>query len=348
MRQIPLGRTGLRVSEMIFGGAPIGGLYAPVTDDQAAAALEAAWTAGIRAFDTAPHYGVGLSEQRIGHFLSGRPREECVLSTKVGRRLVPATGDVEGAEGFYGTPKLARVRDYSRDGALATLEGSLRRLGTDHIDIALIHDPDDYAEQALDGAYAALDQLRSEGTIRAVGVGMNQAPLLEWFIERADLDFVLVAGRYSLLDITAAHALFPACQRRGIAVLAAGVFNSGILARPRPGATYDYAPASADMLDQAQRIRAVCARYGVPIGAAAIRFVLRHPAVTAIVVGARDAAEVNEDVSYLTAAVPAELFSDLAAEQLIPTAADRPLSSRQHGRTPPGEPGPARVVRLPG
>ena len=241
MRQIPLGRTGMQVSEMVFGGAPIGGLFEPVSDDQAAAALAAAWTAGIRAFDTAPHYGVGLSEQRIGMFLAGR--NGFVLSTKVGRRLVPAAGDVEGVDGFYGTPRLARVRDYSRDGVLATLEDSMRRLGTDRIDIVFIHDPDDHAEEALDGAYVALDRLRAEGTIRAVGVGMNQAPLLEWFVERADLDCVLVAGRYSLLDTAAAAGLFPACQRRGVAVLAAGVFNSGILADPRPGATYDYAPA---------------------------------------------------------------------------------------------------------
>lgn len=311
VRQIPLRSTGVRVSEMIFGGDPIGGLYAPVSDDQAAAALEAAWAAGIRAFDTAPHYGVGLSEQRLGRFLGERPREDFVLSTKVGRRLVPATGDVEGVEGFYGTPMLARVRDYSRDGALASLDGSLRRLGTDRIDIALIHDPDDYAEEALDGAYAALDQLRSEGTIRAVGVGMNQAPLLEWFVERADLDCVLVAGRYSLLDTAAADGLFPACQRRGVPVLAAGVFNSGILADPRPGTTYDYAPAPAGLLDRAQRIRIACARYGVPIGAAAIQFVLHHPAVTAVVVGGRDATEVIEDVSYLSTAVAAELLAEL-------------------------------------
>jgi aryl-alcohol dehydrogenase-like predicted oxidoreductase len=236
---------------------------------------------------------------------------------------VPAVGDIEGAEGFHGTPRLARVRDYSRDGTLATLEGSLRRLGIDQIDMALIHDPDDYAEKALDGAYAALDQLRSEGTIRAVGVGMNQAPLLEWFVERADLDCVLVAGRYSLLDTSAAHGLFPACQRRNVAVLAAGVFNSGILADPRPDATYDYLPAPAALLDQAQRIRVVCARYGVSIGAAAIQFVLRHPAVTAVIIGIRDAAEVIEDVTNLTTAVPAELFDELAAEHLIPMAADR-------------------------
>jgi D-threo-aldose 1-dehydrogenase len=315
MRQIPLGGTGVSVSEMIFGGGPIGGLYEPVSEDQAAAALAAAWAAGIRAFDTAPHYGVGLSEQRIGKFLAGR--QGFALSTKVGRRLVPAAGDVEGVEGFYGTPKLARVRDYSRDGVLATLEDSLRRLGTDRIDIALIHDPDDHAEEALDGAYAALDRLRSEGTIRAVGVGMNQAPLLEWFVERADLDCVIMAGRYSLLDTAAAASLFPACQRRGVAVLGAGVFNSGILADPRPGATYDYAPAPGGLLDRAQRIRAVCARHDVPIGAAAIRFVLRHPAVTAVLVGARSAAEITEDVGYLAADVPEELFAELAAEGLV-------------------------------
>ena len=320
LRTVPLAGTGLRVSQMIFGGAPIGGLYAPVSEEAAAGALQAAWAAGIRAFDTAPHYGVGLSEQRIGAFLAGRPRAEFVLSTKVGRRLVASPGDVQGAEGFYGTPQLTRVRDYSRDGVLAALEDSLGRLRTDRLDIVLIHDPDDHAEQALDGAYAALDQLRAQRVIGAVGVGMNQAGLLQWFVERADLDCVLVAGRYSLLDTSAAAGLLPACQQRGVAVLAAGVFNSGILADPRPGATYDYAPAPGSLVQRAQRIRAVCARRGVPIGAAALHFVLRHPAVTAIVAGARSAAEITEDVRWLTAAVPDELFSELASEGLIPAA----------------------------
>jgi len=318
IRRVALGRTGLAVTEMIFGGAPIGGLFEPVTEEAAAAALEAAWTAGIRAFDTAPHYGVGLSEQRIGRFLAGRPRGEVVLSTKVGRRLVAAAGSVQGAEEFYGTPQLTRVRDYSRDGVLAALEDSLGRLGTDRIDIVLIHDPDDYAEAAMDGAYAALHQLRAEGTIGAVGVGMNQAALLNWFVERADLDCVLVAGRYSLLDSSAAADLFPACQRRGVAVLAAGIFNSGILADPRPGATYDYAPAPAGLVQRAQAIRAACARHGVPIGAVAMRFVLRHPAVTAVVVGARSAAEVTEDAGWLAAPVPDQLLDELTAEGLIP------------------------------
>jgi D-threo-aldose 1-dehydrogenase len=318
VRQVPLGRTGLRVSEMIFGGAPIGGLFRPVSDEQAAGALTAAWAAGIRAFDTAPHYGAGLSEQRIGAFLAGRPRAQFVLSTKVGRRLVPADGDVEGVAGFYGTPRLSRVRDYSRDGVLATLADSMRRLGTDRVDIVLIHDADDHMAAALDGAYPALDQLRAEGVITAVGVGMNHAPLVEWFVERADLDCVLMAGRYSLLGTTAAESLFPACQRRGVAVLSGGVFNSGILADPGPGATFEYAPAPAALLARAQRIRAVCERHGVPLGAAAIRFVLRHPAVTAVAVGARDAAELRQDVSYLATDVPDGLFADLAAEGLLP------------------------------
>jgi D-threo-aldose 1-dehydrogenase len=318
MRDVLLGRTGLHVSEMIFGGAPIGGLYEPVTDVQAAATLEAAWVAGIRGFDTAPHYGAGLSEQRIGQFLAGRPRDEYVLSTKVGRRLVPAGGDVQGAYSFYGTPQLTRVRDYSRDGVLAALEDSLRRLGTDRVDIVLIHDPDEHAEEALDGAYAALDQLRAEGVIRAVGVGMNQAPLLQWFTERADLDCVLAAGQYSLLATSAATDLFAACQRRGVAVLAAGILNTGILADPRPGATYDYAPAAADVVARAQAIRAVCAQHGVAIGAAATHFVLRHPAVTAVVVGVRSPAEVTEDAGWLAAPVPEALFDELAAKGLIP------------------------------
>ena len=277
MREVPLAGTGLHVTQMVFGGAPIGGLYEPVSEETAAGTLEAAWAAGIRAFDTAPHYGVGLSERRIGAFLAGRPRADFVLSTKVGRRLVAAAGDVQGADGFYGTPQLTRVRDYSRDGVLAALEDGLGGLRTDRLDIALIHDPDDHAEQALDGAYAALDELRAEQVIGAVGVGMNQAGLLQWFVERADLDCVLMAGRYSLLDASAAAGLLPACQRRGVAVLAAGIFNSGILADPRPGATYDYAPAPGSLLERAQRIRAVCARHGVPIGAAALQLRAAHP-----------------------------------------------------------------------
>jgi D-threo-aldose 1-dehydrogenase len=319
--QVPLGRTGLNVTRLMFGAAPIGGLFAPVPADAARATLEAAWDAGIRAFDTAPHYGAGLSEQRLGAFLRDRPRPEFVLSTKVGRRLVPASGDVEGAEGFYGTPRFSRVRDYSRDGVLASLEDSLTRLGLDRIDIALIHDPDDHAAEALDGAYPALAGLRSAGTVGAIGLGMNQTAMLEWFIRQADLDCVMVAGRYTLLDQDAAHTLFPLCREREVAVLAAGVFNSGVLADPKPGATYDYAAAAPELIDRVTRIRAVCERHGLPVGAAALQFTLAHPAVTTAVVGARSAREVAEDAGYLAQPLPGGLLDELTAEDLLPGAA---------------------------
>jgi D-threo-aldose 1-dehydrogenase len=315
-----LGTSGVWVTRLMFGGAPIGGLFAAVAEDTALATLDAAWAAGIRAFDTAPHYGVGLSELRIGRFLAGRPRGEYVLSTKVGRLLEPAgqSSGVEGAEGFYGTPNLTRVRDYSRDGVLASLEASLGRLGVGRVDVVLIHDPDDHGPEALDGAYPALAELRAQGVVGAIGLGMNQAEMLEWFLPRTDLDCVLVAGRYTLLDTRAATTLFPECQRRGVAVLAAGVFNSGVLADPGPAATYDYRPASPDVMDRARRIGAACARYGLPIGAAALQFTLRHPAVTAAVVGARSPAEIATDVQYLACDVPGALFDELAADGLIP------------------------------
>jgi D-threo-aldose 1-dehydrogenase len=313
-----LGHSGVFVTRLVFGGAPIGGLFAPVDDAAAAETLQAAWAAGIRAFDTAPHYGVGLSERRIGEFLAAQPRAEFVISTKVGRRLRPASGPVDGAEGFYGTPQLARERDYSPGGVRACLEASLERLGLDHVDIALIHDPDDHAEEALSGAYPALAELRSAGVIRAVGVGMNQTRLLEWFLPRTDLDCVLVAGRYTLLDTAAAVTLLPECLRRGVGVLAGGVFNSGILADPQPGATFDYRPADPSLVQRAQRIQAECARRGLALGALAQQFVLRHPAVSAIVVGARSAHEITVDAEQAGAPIPDSVFAELAAAGIFP------------------------------
>ena len=303
----------LPVSCLMLGTAPIGGLYAPVSDADARATFNAAWQAGIRAFDTAPHYGVGLAERRLGEFLSGKPRSEYVVSTKVGRLLVPSSDPVDGVDGFYDTPRLRRVWDFSRDGALRSLDESLRRLGLDRVDLALIHDPDDHAAQALDGAYPALHQLRSEGVVGAIGVGMNQPELPAWFIANADLDCVLIAGRYSLLDTSAATELLPECERRGVSVLAGGVFNSGILADPQPGARYDYQPAPPTLVARAQRIRAVCDGYGLPIGAVALAFTLRHPAVTAAVIGARTADEIAEDVGYLELDVPDELLAEISA-----------------------------------
>jgi D-threo-aldose 1-dehydrogenase len=303
-----VGRSDLQVTEFIFGAAPIAGLYTPVSEQEARATLESAWAAGVRAFDTAPHYGAGLSEQRLGAFLSEQPRDEYVLTTKVGRLLVPGEGETAG---FAGAPARRRIRDYSRAGVLASLESSLARLGTDRVDIALIHDPDDHAEQALDQAFPALAELRSQGVIGAVGFGMNFTAPLEWFVERADVDCVLVAGRYSLLDPSAADSLLPACLKRGVSVFVGGVFNGGILADPAPDATYDYQPAPPEILTRARQLQAACARYDVPLPAAALQFVLRHPAVTAAVVGARSPAEVAADVGYLSAEIPEELWAQL-------------------------------------
>jgi len=313
-----LGRSGVLVTRLMFGGAPIGGLFAPVSSAQAAATLEAAWAAGVRAFDTAPHYGVGLSERRLGAFLTSQPRDEFVICTKVGRLLVPASGQVDGNEGFYGTPHLTRVRDYTPAGVRASLEASLERLGLDRIDIALIHDPEAHRQQAVGEAYPALAQLRSDGVIRAIGIGMTQVRLLEWFLPRTDLDCVLIAGRYTLLDTSAGMTLLPECKRRGVGVLAGGVFNSGILVDPRPGATFDYKPADPVLLSRAQRIQLECARRGLASGALAQQFVLRNPAVTAIVVGARSPEEITLDTDQVRTPIPEAVFAELAAAGIIP------------------------------
>ena len=312
---------GLVSGPFMFGAAPIAGLFTPVSEETAAATLAAAWAAGIRAFDTAPHYGVGVSERRLGSFLAGYPRDTFTVSTKVGRLLVPAAGDVQGEEGFYDIPALTRVRDYSRDGVRRSLEESLERLGLDRVDIALIHDPDDFMEQAAGEAYPALASLRDSGAVRAIGAGMNSASALAWLVERCDLDCVLVAGRYTLLDQSAAEALFPVCQRRGVAVLAAGVFNSGILAGPDGGGTYDYAPAPPAVLARARRMRDACARHGVPLPAAALQFPGRNPAVTAAVVGARSPEEITQDVSYLSTHIPDALWAEL--ETLLSAGPDQ-------------------------
>ena len=300
----------LNPGPLMFGGATIGGLYSAVTAAEAQATLTAAWDVGIRAFDTAPHYGVGLSERRIGEFLAGRPRQEFVVSTKVGRRLVPADGPVEGVADFYGTPELSRVRDYTRDGLLRTLEDSMRRLRLDRVDIVLIHDPDDHLVQALDEAAPALAGLRDQGVVGAVGAGMNSADKLAWLTERADFDCVLIANRYTLLDSTADRVLFPLCAERGISVLAGAVFGTGVLAG---GDRFEYAPVTAEVQARVARLREICDRYDVPLPAAALRYVLRHPAVTAAVVGARTPAEIQADAAYLALDIPDALWPELTA-----------------------------------
>jgi D-threo-aldose 1-dehydrogenase len=308
----PLGRSAVQVTRMVLGCAPLAGLFAPVSNEMAQATLEAAWASGVHSFDTAPHYAVGMSESRLGQFLSRHPGEGAVVSTKVGRLLVPTDDDVEGAENFYGTPQLGRILDYSRDGVRRSIESSCERLGLEHIDIALVHDPDDHFAEALDQALPALADMRAEGIVGAVGLGMNQSAMLARFVRQADLDCVLVAGRFSLLDPSAGEELLPVCQERGVGVLVAGVFNSGILVNPGPGATYEYAPASAERLATARRLQDICGRHGVALRTAALQWPLRHPAVTAVVVGARSPDEAGEDAADLGRPVPDDLWAELA------------------------------------
>jgi D-threo-aldose 1-dehydrogenase len=310
-----LGRSPVRVTELSFGAAAIGGLYTAVSEDDARAAVDAAWDGGIRAFDTAPHYGLGLSERRLGAALRHRPRDEYVISTKVGRLLDPAAPGVpagQDTEGFAVPARYVRRFDYSADGVRRSLEASLERLGLDRVDIALIHDPDDHAEQAFREAYPALEKLRAEGTVRAIGAGMNQSAMLTRFVTDTDVDAVLVAGRYTLLDRGAGRELLPAARRRGVAVIAGGVFNSGVLAGPVAGATYDYQPAPPETIAAARRLAAACARYGVPLRAAAARFPLTHPAVASVLIGVRSAAEVADALALRALDIPAALWDSLA------------------------------------
>ena len=322
----PLGRSPVRVTELSFGGAAIGNLFTAVTDEAARAAVDAAWDGGIRTFDTAPHYGLGLSERRLGDALRDRPRDEYVISTKVGRLLEPAVPGPGGpgaggtgvggtggqdTEGFAIPASHVRRWDFSADGVRRSLEASLERLGLDRVDFVLIHDPDNHGEQALREAYPALERLRAEGTVRAIGVGMNQTAMLTTFVTGTDVDAVLVAGRYTLLDNSAARDLLPAAQRRGVSVIAGGVFNSGLLAAPVAGATYDYQPAPAELIERARRLAQTCERHGVPLRAAAARFPLTHPAVASVLIGLRSAAEVADALALRTIDIPNDLWESL-------------------------------------
>jgi D-threo-aldose 1-dehydrogenase len=309
---VQLGRTEVTVTQLGLGCAPIGGLYEPVSEAAARAVVDRAWERGLRLFDTAPLYGSGLSERRVGAALRDRPRDDFVLSTKVGRLLRPGG---QPAAMFEGAPPLEPVFDFSFDGVLRSLEESLERLGLDRIDVVYIHDPDDHFEEALAGAYPALERLRGEGVVRAIGVGMNQSEALARFARETDVDCLLLAGRYTLLDTSALDELLPFCLERGIAVIAGGVFNSGVLAG---NAHYDYAPAEPAVLARVSRLAEICACRGVPLSAAAVQFPLGHPAVACVLVGCRSSAEVDEDVALFELDVPAKLWEELQTEDLLP------------------------------
>ncbi|GGW93128.1 oxidoreductase [Streptomyces malachitofuscus] len=320
-----LGRSGVEVTALAFGASGIGNLYTEVGEEEAYGAVRAAWQRGIRYFDTAPHYGIGLSERRLGAALREHPRDAFTVSTKVGRRLEPVrpAGD-DLAHGFAVPATHRRVWDFSSDGVRRTLEASLQRLGLDRVDVVYLHDPDDHAEQAFREGYPALERLRSEGVVGAIGAGMNRTAMLTRFVRDTDVDVVLCAGRHTLLDHSALTDLLPAALEHGRSVVIGGAFNSGLLADPRPGATYDYARAPAGLVDRAQRMKAAAERHGTTLRATALAFCASHRAVASVLVGARSAAEVHDCADQFAAPVPAALWQELHATGLLPYDGEPP------------------------
>jgi D-threo-aldose 1-dehydrogenase len=307
------------VSRLGFGAAPIGNLYRETSDEEALGAVEAAWQTGVRYFDTAPHYGLGLSERRLGLGLTGRPRDEYVISTKVGRVLEPCDGEGFDDEGFAVPRHFRRIRDYSADGVRRSLESSLERLDTDRVEIVYIHDPDDHWDAAFSEAYPALESLRSQGVVGAIGVGMNQWEMPERFVRETDIDVVMLAGRYTLLEQPALPSFLPACLERGVSVVACGVFNSGLLSKPvvASDAKYDYEDAPPELLARARAIATVCERHGVTLPEVAIQFALGHPAVVSVVVGARNAEQMTSNSRSFSVSIPAGLWDELRSLGLL-------------------------------
>ncbi len=299
----------LELPALGFGGAPLGNLFTPIDDQAARDTVDAAWEAGIRLFDTAPLYGSGLSERRLGEALSERRRNDYLLSTKVGRLLHPGA-DPDSL--FCETPGLHAVFDFSRAGVLRSLESSLDRLNVDRIDIVLVHDPDDHLDQAINETIPTLIELRDQGMIGAVGCGMNTTAPLTRVVDEADVDVVLVAGRYTLLDRSADTELLPLCAARNVKVIAGGIFNSGLLADPATNVTFDYVEAPSDLVELALTLAERCRAHDIPLTAAAIQFVLRHPAISTVIFGVRSRYEIETDVSAANMNIPDALWGEIA------------------------------------
>ncbi|MER7837750.1 aldo/keto reductase [Streptomyces sp. NPDC096040] len=335
MRHRQIANSPVEFTELGFGASVIGNLYRVTPPQDAQAAIEAAWEAGIRYFDTAPHYGLGLSERRLGAALRGRPRDEYVVSSKVGRLLVPneRPRGVD-SEGFVVRDDLRRQWDFSRDGVLRSIEATLERTGLDRLDVVYLHDPDDHWRQAAEEAMPALAELRGQGVIGAIGAGMNQSGMLARFLRETAADVVMLAGRYTLLDQSALDDVLPAAQALGKSVVAVGVFNSGLLSRDRPaeGMKYDYQDAPSDLVARALAIAEVCAAHGTSLPAAAIAFPLRHRTIINVTLGMRTPEQVVRNVELHRGRIPDGLWDDLRAQGLIrsdvPTASGPGRSSR--------------------
>lgn len=328
-----IGATELAVTRLGFGSVPIGGLYQTVSQEQALGAVHAAWQTGVRFFDTAPMYGKGKSEIYLGQALSEYSRDDYVLATKVGRLLRQTDKHhprhPEDEETIWvGAPDVDLIFDFTYDGTMRSLEGSLERLGVDRLDIVHIHDPDNAPDEALEGAYKALVKLREEGVIRAVGAGMNQSEMLCRFARQGGFDCFLIAGRYTLLDQSALDELLPTCLEHRVSIFAGGVFNSGILARPEdPNPKYDYVRATPTVIERARKVEAICTAHQVPIKAAAVQFPCGHPAVASIIVGSRSAEEAIENAEMFAVPIPDDLWLELKADGLLREDAPIPTSS---------------------
>lgn len=328
------GRLGFDITDMGFGAAPIGNFLKPISEPDAEAMIARAWDAGMRYFDTAPYYGHGLSELRLGHYLRWRKRSDFVLSSKVGRVLKAARReDIDFKPWVDGAAFKTRF-DYSYDGTMRSFEDSLQRLGLEYIDILFIHDCDVfthgaemqkvYYRQAMDGCYRALVELREQGLVKAIGVGVNNWEIMLDFMKAGDFDALLVAGRYTLLEQEALNELLPLCQRRGTALVIGGGFNGGILATGAvPGAKWNYAPAPEPIMEKVRKIEAVCARHKVPLAAAALQFLLAHPAVASHVPGTRNVAQMNQNIELVSHPIPTGFWQELRHENLI--RADAPV-----------------------
>jgi len=307
--------TGVTLTDLGFGAAPIGNLYRPIDDVTAADAVNAAWKGGIRYFDTAPHYGLGLSERRLGDALRGRPRDQYVVSTKVGRLLRPnpcPTGSDLEAGGFAVPDDLMRVRDYSRDGVLRSIESSLERLGLGRVDIVYVHDPEEHMDTAIQQAVPALVELRDQGVVGAVGAGMNFVEPLRRFVRESDVDVLMVAGRWTLVD-QSAEPLLTDCEHAHVALVSAAPFNSGLLSRRQPAddAKFDYDAAPADVLETARACARACELRGTELPAAAIQFPLRRPAVVSVVAGMRTADQVEMNLAWMHDQIDERLWAEL-------------------------------------
>ena len=324
-----LGRSDVEVSQIGFGGAPHGNMYQPFSDADACAAIRAGHDAGIRLFDTAPLYGFGLSEHRVGEALRGLDRAGYVLSTKVGRLLRPVDPERVDCRQFKTPMPFEIVYDYGYDGVLRSFEDSLQRIGTHRVDVLLVHDLDvwthgsEAARQArvaefMDGGHRAMRELRDQGAVGAIGAGVNEAAACRDLAERGEFDTFLLAGRYSLLEQEPLDSFLPFCVERGIGLIIGGAFNSGILASGAiPEATYNYKPAPPEILDRTRRIEAVCRRHDVPLASAALQFPLHHPAVASVIVGMRTPAEVKRNLETIEQPIPADLWAELKAEGLL-------------------------------